>query len=702
MDRIAASKDAFLAYNILYYPLFADSKSAAFEGIVPSDASLAKALTVQENLQTTPYALTQRSIASLALAYEVLERTGLREGLLDPGADVRSFVPDCGRPLYPDFPSQVLAMSEEDYRLDQARHYFSTYGVELIFGLMGIPVEVNEGWRPQGGTQKRFTDAPLVEKHLLDVLFSPAEMLQVVARDVARPSRMPEAACSLLVDLVEQLGAADLPPFAFHENMMEVVATAAKKGSRTLCDVILAVAGHPGDVFKAISWLRQEHGAKHLTTAQKKGFCRALESFEYASIAQNLAELSREGLEDAYMLSIARFGGEKLTRALKAVRAKEVLSFNAQVERAWLDRTDPRALVALYARRPGVLLRSATRLIKHGIDPQLVEQALVDHAEQLSAVTLVTLLSKRGRALIELCDRYYLSGFDDHGDLIPRPRLMVDDRSWERFQEMLRPVLSAKLATMRTPIRGKRVYFANSPFSITGSVLMPNAAQNGMGAYPPVGMAYDVPVDKTIRFFTFWDDRRRRVDVDEHFYGLTTTGERIHIGWYDDFRGSGLVMSGDVTDSRDSAEYLDVDMAAALQAGVLGLVQLNHIYSGADDWSDIATCYSGALIVGSTSPDYALYDPRNVLFHDDIKAKGRGMLYAYIDVPGHFVRILRGEYGYLTDFTLAEYLDTLLKAQGCTAVETPEEADCVITIGRDDTDFGCETHCLIDEGFFLG
>ena len=39
-------------------------------------------------------------------------------------------------------------MDEATFRYNQVMHYFSTYGVELIAGMLGLDVSVGQGWMP--------------------------------------------------------------------------------------------------------------------------------------------------------------------------------------------------------------------------------------------------------------------------------------------------------------------------------------------------------------------------------------------------------------------------------------------------------------------------------------------------------------------------------------------------------------------------
>ena len=173
----------FNAFGILYYPLFlshADLPSAL------SDEDMAWAVTANANLEGTGYTLSQSSILTLAACH----RAGRTD--INPPADIQRLVPDVtAMPLYPDFPSQVMEISEAQFHYDQACHYLSTYGVEFVAGLLGLDVSVGEGWMPKAeATPKTEKDEALVAPKVLHLLVAEEDLRSVVAARLARATRM--------------------------------------------------------------------------------------------------------------------------------------------------------------------------------------------------------------------------------------------------------------------------------------------------------------------------------------------------------------------------------------------------------------------------------------------------------------------------------------------------------------------------------
>ena len=99
-----------------------------------SDELLVKAVTLNENLQALGYALSPADVAAIAVSPSL-------DGFYDKVRGMMDTVK--AEPMYPGFPQQVMEMDEAVFRFHQLVHYFSTYGMELLFG-----VDVKRGWLP--------------------------------------------------------------------------------------------------------------------------------------------------------------------------------------------------------------------------------------------------------------------------------------------------------------------------------------------------------------------------------------------------------------------------------------------------------------------------------------------------------------------------------------------------------------------------
>lgn len=738
-SAINTNNGAFNAYGVLYYDIIGNVIPADIDAttVSVSDDDIALALTVNENMSGSGYTLSDRSIAALAYVYACARSANKLYEILtiNPAADIYSFLPDAKyTPMYPDFPSQVLNMSEFEFRRDQILHYASTYGVELLAKtLFDADAEVKQGYMPDvENTPKEDKGEQLIPDKVVELVLSRDAMLDMIASDARRPKRMSTVAIDLLADLAyEQKLPQDFPDFAFHENanaLILAVSSAPEYSSTQIQEILDRFCQNPGDIIKAINSYCELATTNHLSTKQKKAFCRALNNYDAASIAKNIADLSDKGQQAINRLSVARFGGDALTTAKKLVDERKVVSYNSELEKHWKEYLDVRngytstqfcggdevildaledQIIKTYEKRPGIMLRSIARMITNGIPYHKVASAVSAHINDYSMATLVTLCTNMSATDTNVEKNFM--GASDVQDIADQHRRAMKKSAYTIIASLTSQLIAARLAKLDTPFKNKKVYFDKGNFSLEGSLIMPNLVGNTENAYPPAGIAYDVPQDNTLRFFTFWNDDTHRVDVDTHFFYKFVDGSTGHIGWNSHYKNDGIVFSGDITTSQNSAEYIDVDMKEALANNVKTIHCNQHIYCGARNWKDIQECFCGALVVGDTTPDATLYRSDNVLFHDDMNGTGDDLAYSVINVPQHYVRIMRGSKLPFNEsqFTADVYVKLLLAAQGVELVEDEKDADVIVSFGRKKDivkrDDGEEipSVCLIDEKFYI-
>ena len=269
--------------------------------------------------------------------------------------------------------------------------------------------------------------------------------------------------------------------------------------------------------------------------------------------------------------------------------------------------------------------------------------------------------------------------------------------------EILKAVLKAHFRQATTPLKGKKVYMDLEQFDLVHSTLETEDRSKD-GGYIRSGICYKIPDDaKYVRFFVYWNDRSR-VDVDLHAGALKMNGERFHVGWNADFRESGVVYSGDITHS-DAAEYVDIDLSAPLKEIYANV----NLYYGKYSFKGIETCFMGMMAVNRAHQEVKLYDPKNCFFTHALTQNTRNLFYGYVDVQNRYVRFVGqpNEGGWDgrpgiessdTLFSLQDYLDCVLDGQGVERVQTREEADVVLTMGKGLSDNGVS---LVDSNFFL-
>lgn len=127
-----------------------------------NDKLLCEAVTVNENLRSLGFVLKPEDLVRLAVSPSM---HGFYEA-------VKALLPDVkAQPMYPGFPQQVMNMSEAEFRMHQMMHYFSTYGMEQLFG-----VKVSRGWLPEyQGPARTQDDTTLLDAQQVQLVESEAD-----------------------------------------------------------------------------------------------------------------------------------------------------------------------------------------------------------------------------------------------------------------------------------------------------------------------------------------------------------------------------------------------------------------------------------------------------------------------------------------------------------------------------------------------
>ena len=275
-------------------------------------------------------------------------------------------------------------------------------------------------------------------------------------------------------------------------------------------------------------------------------------------------------------------------------------------------------------------------------------------------------------------------------------------------KRILERVLQAHLETVTTPLKGRKVWLDPGPFDLAHS-LMQTTDKSQDGTYVRSGFAWRIPEKaRRVRFFVYWNDESR-VDIDLHAsaadypVGKPDLLSWFHVGWNAGFRERGVCHSGDITHS-DAAEYIDIDLSQNLRYVTLNV----DLFDGHNGFRDIDECFVGLMAVKKYKENVRLYDPANCFFTHDLMQDTRFLNYGYIDVLNRYVRFVGKPFtrdfashldrDHDASFYVQEYLDILFKAQGAVPVQTQEEADLVLTVGKS-TIPGAVS--LIDNNFFL-
>lgn len=743
-----------------------------------SDAAMQQAVTMNKWLEGLGYTLDVSSLLTYAVYCQYAGANGGRVYRLDEA--LRGYLPKSeGAPLIAGFPEEVMAMDEAKYHFIQLRHYCSVFLPEFL-GFDPIP----GGWRPESNSDVEKTSEQEKNSLGLKVLYlyldtpSGYNSLDTLGncfyRDLEAPIRMSPAkvqAAAEYIHMVTRDGGElpRMPRVGFKENGAGLVRALTENCcdewdegySRALSCILGKTCFNPMDVLKDILMVRdimRGGGKMSLPTSVKRVFSRMLDVYEPWFLGQNLADAKDDVRFAVTYISYKRFSRKpENVAAVHDALYGSIRSFGSKVEEAFtktgVAKDDKARLgwaVDELSKRPGMLLRSVNRVYNRAVELwgaegkrkawYMLYGAFGEGKMGIPRATLVRVLTELSTMDAGIYGAAKFIGKVDAGNLrggygeIALLRSVLRNIAFNDTIDVPKEFSDAEDAAYRDDRRIK-VYVDDAGFSEKGSVVLPSVVGAGTeNSYPPVGMAYALPVERlagrggedgesgesgVLRAFLFWKDENTRVDLDLHVWGRVgieradgdTSYRDVHFGWNGDFHDAGVVVSGDVTESRIPAEeYIDLYRGDGVDDFVMTVAH----YSGSD-WYDSPNLEArvGALWKDSRGGKDALFDVKNAIFSDRLVGDSNGdYLAAYVNVRDGYLRIMRnarcaGEYGY----TLKNYLDDLITCGwGAERVDSEDEADVVLTVGRrvkksaDPSGIDAEGKpevCLIDNNFFL-
>ena len=348
------------------------------------DNSLAKAITVGTNLNALGYEISPEDIVRLAASSSV-------ESLFN---EIRELVPVMkAAPMYPDFPKQVMDMPEAQFRFHQLLHYFSTYGVELFFG-----IQVDKGWLPDvKHTPKTRKDRQLLPYKVLE-LVPEDEICRIAAeRILTRRERMTDPERQLILSSLPFIAGGELAKIrvTFKENLEILFEDVVENSPREeAVRVLSGLCQHTGDVMHNIHILLGKH-KYHFSTSEKRTLVKLLESYAPADFRGNLMQSLRKREQNLVILAhldYNRFATlPKHKEAVAALRDGTLVSWEGVAKRLLTEKAEN--ALEFTARRPGYMLRMLNWFLNLGYDAEELTEALGSRAGQFSTRTLVRLAS---------------------------------------------------------------------------------------------------------------------------------------------------------------------------------------------------------------------------------------------------------------------------------------------------------------------
>lgn len=664
---------------------------------------LVMAMTVNDELINIGYTLSPKDIIRLS-------RSRNPENLFK---QVKSLIGDVkAPPMYPNFPKQVMKLTEAQLRFHQILHYMSTYGIEAM---MDIPVE--KGWLPNPDKKEKLKkDTRLLKAKVIGLVSEDEKYIYSLSRVLRKTERL-TAKELLLVKIavenctVEQLASLSVP---FKQNLLILFYTIFSNeniDSIKKLSALKAICVHSGDVWKCLDYTVTRYHY-HLRTSQKRILVKLLESYPVNDFRANLILSDKKAERIKVLLPFISFNtlsrSPEHKSAVASLRNGELRSWTSGAIK--LIETDAEKALDHLAKRPGELLRRVNYLIKRGCPKDKLIETLISVSDNLSIQTLVTVINKLSQKIDEYNTKLTYTDNSESDIDIYYDEMWKKLKIYEKLPDIKNaypcflPALAQRLKNTAPELENKKVYLDLDNYNLEFSVIKCND-KSDEGGYVRSGLAYRLPenVDR-LRFFVYWNDKQR-VDIDLHATAMDIEGKYINIGWNGDFETDdySIIFSGDITHS-DAAEYIDFDINSNIKEISANI----DIYSGKNTFKEIEEVYVGIMAVDSIGEEVELYSSANCFFSHYLTNKCKTMNYGYIDVQNRCL-IFDGReimpYRYYEKakhtkplFSLKTYLDMLIKSKNITLVDSRDEADIVLIMEKASKD---NEISLIDSNFFM-
>lgn len=353
--------------------------------------TMRSALTVDANLQSLGLTLKPVDVVRLACSFDLtrlFEDTKKLVGRVD------------AKPMYPNFPTQVMEMSEAEFRFHQMVHYFSTYGLEAVSGR-----EVLRGWLPPvEDTEKTKKPERLLRSQVVELIDEEEMFTRPLSVIMSRRERMTDkekqicAAAAVHVS-AEFLSGLKIP---FKENMLELFNIIFHGESENKLELLRGLCQHTGDVLRCADLVLCRCGY-HFSTSQKRLLVRLLESYPVKDFKANLILSHKKAKRSLLVLQYLDYNqysrSPEHKAAVASLRNGDLRSWEAQAK--YLVSTGDAGALDFIGQHPGMMLRWVTWLLRVGYTEDQIADVLVRNASSLSLQTLTTLLTKFGSEILQ-------------------------------------------------------------------------------------------------------------------------------------------------------------------------------------------------------------------------------------------------------------------------------------------------------------
>lgn len=587
----------------------------------PTVDTLAYVATFNKNLESLGYTLSGDALSALL---QTDDRTVVRTAN-DVVRNLKVMLGDhvTHRPMYPNFPIQVMEAPNAVLYINALVHYFGS-----SIGMNILPVYEKDDRPALTHTQPlkvidrgSIKDSIELMTNLIQskVSFSQTDKEDVktyINSDAFFPS-------SVKYDIPNKENLATVVKLGLEAGRLLV----AEDSFKTATDVLrLAVAMSDGDVSLAekTTFRKFKKAERRMLLAMLNNAGNIEEDMlRYASQWKRLGEILHPGeYSNRYPVAFVAFS--------KIRNNEHIATFNSRVEQAIGSGAYLEAAKVLsarpgeFARRLDVLLRNTDKVLGAAVLDQF--EAV---AQEVSPSVLLQLRSSlRGRVFNKNRLRtFYPKGNLAKVQVIPETRPALESEVMVRAYNATSTALIRQFG-QREPLGKVWIDPSLKDYSIPFGVRSASKAVKTAGR----GSKLPLPEANTVRFFVHWkniegDGYDDRVDIDMSLGLMNSEFESSGTVAYYNLRELGAHHSGDITNAPNGAsEFIDLDVDKALKAGHRYAYMVIHSYSH-QSFAEIPELFAGFM--GRTAPASGeIFEPKTVQDKMDITSDAQqGMVY---------------------------------------------------------------------------
>lgn len=650
------------------------------------------------------------------------------------------------KPFYPNFPEQVIGMTDLQLFIDQITHYITVAAGEI----MGID---ETAWRPAGKNLKEGIKS--LESHPLKVIETisdndesvvgtVAEVFQNVLRSKTTPS--PDDMRHIINPYISAKDGwvKDASVISNRKVLSYLYVMALLGGMDTSMMPALTANDYlrtamlysymkvkERDTVEDFSWMKKWNRIVSLPNSFRRFIASGLDKLP--NLEEDVARNKNAWKELFRIIHVGRMPYfENLYRVAWKLRAgKKLNTFNARVKRAFRDKHYMNAL-QMYSSRPGEFVKNINKLITVEIEDKDVLSAYTDclltktdrifaSADPVDLVRLVMYLRSRTRE--NRIPVHNVSGrlVQGKGQMKPIP-----EETARLFIDMAMKGIAEQI---KTEIPYGKVYIDPSleKFPVPTESTNRSETMNSWarGTRVPLERNEDGSV-KNVRAFVWWTNMERegnersRVDLDLSICLFNESGEQpgfdylSGVSYHESFNYRGAIIhSGDITDGGSAdgpgaTEYIDVDMGKSRKLGIDYIACYVNSFTGqkfrdipclagwqereeldrTDQFDPRAVKQTNKLTNASCGTVMFVIDVKNgeMVWLDapDMTASANTNSLVMTELFGMvFERYMRGDH-----VSMKELAELAVSVNGGEIVETPEDADTAFVAFSPEWDTG--------------